>query len=74
MPVVPLVNGRLNARSWKTKKIAIVTTTKVCRRVRRATRPTGIASSPATSPATGISANTAQPAGTCQSCSVRATV
>ena len=46
MPEVPPVKPRLYAASWKMKKIAIVTTTNVCRRVRSATSPTGIAISP----------------------------
>ena len=48
------------------KKIAIVITTNVWRRVRSAISPIGIAISPATSPATGTSANTAQPAANVQ--------
>ncbi len=55
------------------KKIAIVTTTNVCRRVRSAISPTGIAISPATAPATGSRANTAQPPATCQSWAASAT-
>ena len=73
MPEVPPVKDRLNAASWKMKKIAIVTTTNVWRRVRSATKPTGMAARPATSPPKGSSANTAQPPGTCQSCAASAT-
>ena len=55
------------------KKIAIVTTTNVWRRVRSAIRPTGIAIRPATTPPNGSSANTAQPPATCQSWAASAT-
>ena len=73
MPEVPPVKLRLNAASWKMKKMAIVTTTKVCRRVRSATRPTGIAISPATRPPKSTSANTGHPPATCQSRAATAT-
>ena len=53
MPLVPLVNEKLKAISWKMKKIAIVTTTNVCRRTRSAIKPTGRATPAATSPASG---------------------
>ncbi len=46
------------ASSWKMKKIAIVMTTKVCLRVRRATKPTGIAASAATKPPSGTNQKT----------------
>ena len=70
---MPPVNPRLVAASWKMKKIAIVTTTNVWRRVRRATSPTGIAISPATIPPNGSSANTGHPPATCQSRAASAT-
>ena len=72
-PDVPPVKLKLYAANWKMKKIAIVTTTNVWRRVRSATSPTGIATSAATRPPKGSSANTAQPPLTCQSWAARAT-
>ena len=64
MPLVKLF--RLNAMSWKMKKMAIVMTTKVCRRTRSATRPNGTAIRAATTAASGSSANSAVPV-ICQS-------
>jgi hypothetical protein len=73
IPAVPPVSGRLNAASWKMKKIAMVTTTNVWRRVRSATIPIGIAASPATRPPTGSSAKTSHPPLKCQSRAASAT-
>ena len=56
----------LNAASWKMKKIAIVTTTNVWRRVRNAISPTGTAISAAMIPHSGNSANEGQPPPTCR--------
>ena len=61
MPLVPPVKEKLNAISWKMKKMAIVMTTNVCRRTRSATRPTGTAMTAATTAASGSSPNTASP-------------
>ncbi len=61
IPDEPPVKPKLKAISWKMKKIAIVITTNVCRRARRATRPNGTATiAPATAPS-GISQNTDSP-------------
>ena len=60
------MNEKLEAISWKMKKMAMVTTTNVCRRTRSATRPNGTATTAATTAASGIRANTAFPV-RCQS-------
>ena len=73
MPDVPPVKPRLVAASWKMKKMAMVTTTNVWRRVRSATSPTGMAISPATRPPNGSSPKTAHPPVTCQSRAASAT-
>ncbi len=64
--MVPPVNERLNAISWKMKKIAMVITTNVCRRTRSAIRPNGTAMAAATTAASGSRANSAGPV-ICQS-------
>ena len=72
---MPPVNGRLKASSWKTKKIAIVTTTNVCRRVRSAIEPDrdrGEARHQAGERQQREHASS--PPATCQSCAVSATV
>ena len=53
IPVVPPVQLKLEAISWKMKKTAMVTTTKVCRRTRSAISPNGTATTTAASPASG---------------------
>jgi len=73
IPEVPPVKPRLKAQSWNMKKIAIVTTTNVCRRVLSATKPTGIAIAAATRPPNGSSPNTSQPPLKCQSRAASAT-
>ena len=66
IPLVPPVNEKLNAISWKMKKKAIVMTTNVCRRTRSATSPSGTAMTAAATAASGSRPNTASPA-RCQS-------
>ncbi len=61
IPVAPPVQLKLYAISWKMKKMAMVTTTKVCRRTRSAIRPNGTATAAAARPATGYSAKTTPP-------------
>jgi hypothetical protein len=73
MPLVPPVNEKLNAISWKMKKNAIVITTNVCLRTRSATSPSGTATAAATTAASGSRANTASPV-SCQSWAHTATV
>ena len=60
-PWLPWVKARLKASSWKMKKIAIVTTTNVCRRTRSATSPNGTATAAAASPASGRVAKITSP-------------
>ena len=53
---------KFDAASWKMNMNAIVITTNVWRRARSAINPVGIATSPATMPATGTSAKMPHPA------------
>ena len=61
MPVVPPVNEKLKAISWKMKKMAIVTTRNVFRRTRSVIKPKGTAMPAAIKPASGSVANTTFP-------------
>ena len=60
------MNQKLNAISWKMKKMAMVITMNVCRRTRSAISPNGIAMAAPTAALSGISAKTAVPS-MCQS-------
>ena len=73
MPLDPPVTDRLVTVSCAMKKYAIVMTTNVCRRTRSAISPSGTASTPASTPASGSSANTVSPV-RCQARAAIATV
>ena len=60
-PLEPPVNQKLNAISWKMKKMAMVITMKVCRRTRSAISPNGTAISAPTAAQSGSSAKAVVP-------------